>query len=224
MLKASKSRLFEDFFALYNRNLFNRRFHSINISGLEKLQYRKKEFPLIIYANHSSWWDGLIAFKISRAANLDSFIMMEEKQLKKLPFFRKLGAFSVIRDSPREAFTSINYAAKLLSEKSNRCLWIFPQGKILPNNKRPINFSPGVCAIIKKLKNCAVISFALKYEFLNNYKPDIFTMFGDLEEIHNTKTLSAREKALCLEKNLTDLLEKLNSDINNQNLKNYVRF
>ena len=98
MLTAKKSAVFERVFAVYNRNLLNRRFHSLNVCGLENLTERNAQLPLIIYANHSSWWDGLAAFEISRAARLDSYMMMEEKQLKKLFPFRLLGAFSVVRE------------------------------------------------------------------------------------------------------------------------------
>src|SRR3712207_6621959 len=110
MLAAKKKRWFEEIFALYNRNLFKRRFHSLQISGLEFLQKRNEQSPIIIYANHSSWWDGLVAFDVTRAACLDAFVMMEEKQLKKLFPFRWLGAFSVVRENPRKSLESIKYA------------------------------------------------------------------------------------------------------------------
>ncbi len=87
MLKANKSFWFEKIYAVYNRNLFNRRFNSLQVSGLKFLKDKEEKMPLIIYANHSSWWDGLTAFQISRQAGLDSFIMMEEMQLKNCRFF-----------------------------------------------------------------------------------------------------------------------------------------
>src|SRR5215210_7489129 len=101
MLEANKSLWFEKIFGVYNRNLFKRRFNSLQVSGLNLLKEKEDKTPLIIYANHSSWWDGLVAFQISFQCGLDSYIMMEEKHLKKLRLFRKLGAFSIVRENAR---------------------------------------------------------------------------------------------------------------------------
>jgi 1-acyl-sn-glycerol-3-phosphate acyltransferase len=44
--------------------------------------------PQIIYVNHSSWWDGLIFLEILRRFDNENYVLMEEKQLRKLFFFR----------------------------------------------------------------------------------------------------------------------------------------
>src|SRR5215203_6294103 len=100
MLEANKSVIFERLFALYNRNLLKRRFYSLQVSGLDFLFNKNSNVPLIIYCNHSSWWDGLVAFQLSFETCLDSFVMMEEKHLRKLFLFRLLGAFSVVQEKP----------------------------------------------------------------------------------------------------------------------------
>ena len=73
MLKAKKSYWFEQIFAIYNRILIKRRFSSLKVLNLDTLQNLNRKFPLIIYANHSSWWDGLVAFQISHKTKLDSY-------------------------------------------------------------------------------------------------------------------------------------------------------
>ncbi|HEX9930572.1 MAG TPA: lysophospholipid acyltransferase family protein, partial [Pyrinomonadaceae bacterium] len=178
MLKANKSRLFETLFAVYNRNLFRRRFAALRVQGIENLQNRKSDLPLILYANHSSWWDGLAAFEIGRAARLDHFLMMEEKQLKQLFLFRRLGAFSVVRENPRESLRSINYAVEILKEKPNRSLWIFPQGEILPSDARPLHFYQGLARIIEITGECVAAPVAMRYEFLGEFKPVVFARIG----------------------------------------------
>ena len=95
MLTAKKSAWFEKVFAIYCRHLFKRKFHAFRVLGFDLFGQIDKSLPLVIYCNHSSWWDGLVAFEISNRLKMDSFVMMEEKQLKNLPLFRKLGAFSV---------------------------------------------------------------------------------------------------------------------------------
>jgi 1-acyl-sn-glycerol-3-phosphate acyltransferase len=221
MLEAKKSVWFEKVFAVYNSNLIRRRFHSLRVSGLDFLTSGDKNLPLIIYANHSSWWDGLVAFQISREAKLDSFLMMEEKQLRKLSLFRKLGAFSVVREKPREAVKSINYAAAILTQTTNRTVWIFPQGEILPNDIRPLRFYNGLAKIIEKVGNCSVVPVAIRFEFGGEFKPEIFVKIGESKKFQNDERFVAKEMTAFFEKQLTGILDNMKTQILTKKTENY---
>ncbi len=221
MLEANKNRLFEAIFDVYNRNLLKRRFNSLSVSGLDFLINKPLNIPLIIYCNHSSWWDGLIAYQISRKANLDSFIMMEEKQLKKLFLFRKLGAFSIVREKPRQAMKSLIYSSKLLIENPNRTLWIFPQGEILPNDLRPITFYNGVSKIVEKVKNCSVTSLSIRYDFLGDFKPQIFAKIHQLKSVNVHQNFNTKKLTKMFAAEISDSLDELKNDIIIKNLSTY---
>lgn len=220
MLKANKSRWFEKIFAIYNRNLLKRRFHSFQVSGVDVLQEAK---PQIIYVNHSSWWDGLAAFEIFKLFDSDSFVMMEEKQLKNLPLFRLLGAFSVVRENPRQAVESINYAAELLLEDSRRTVWIFPQGEILPNDVRPLHFYRGLGRVVEKVGGCTVIPCAMRYEFLGDFKPEIFIKIGHPMHFSRSDNFKAKNSAAVFEDNLSATLDNLKRDIREKQTSSYTR-
>jgi chlorobactene lauroyltransferase len=222
MLSAKKSAWFEKVFAIYCRNLFKRRFHTFRISNSDLLVHVENQLPLVIYCNHSSWWDGLVAFEVSQNLKLDSFVMMEEKQLKNLSLFRQLGAFSVIREKPREAVKSINYAIKLLKEKQDRTLWVFPQGEILPNDI-PIKFFNGVSRIIEKIGNCNIVSMAICYEFLGDFKPEIFVKFGNLQKMEISRDFNSKILTKHFEDCLSNTMRDLKMDINTNNFNNYER-
>lgn len=221
MFEANKSRFFEKLFSTYNRNLLKRRFHSLQVSGLDFLLTRNIRFPLIIYCNHSSWWDGLVAFLISREKGLDSFVLMEEKHLRKYPLFRRLGAFSVDREKPRKALESINYAGTLLREAENRTLWIFPQGEILPNDSRPIRFYSGLSKIIERIKSCSATSLSIRYEFLGEFKPQIFVKIENPEIYEVDENYRPKKMTDIFADRLTKNLDELKSDILNRNLADY---
>ncbi len=223
MLEAAKNKSFEKIFAIYNQNLLKRRFHSIQVSGLDFLREKDRQLPLIIYANHSSWWDGLAAFQISYNTKLDSFIIMEEKQLRKLYLFRKLGAFSIIRENAREAYKSLNYAAELLKKNVNRTLWIFPQGEILPNDIRPLKFYNGLTKIVEKVGNCYVLPVAFRYEFLGNYKPEIFVQIGEPEIYKSCKNLPIKIGTQIFSEKLTVILDSLMQDVLNKNVNSFEK-
>ena len=221
MLKANKKRWFEKLFYIYNRNLLKRRFHSFQVSGLENLTERQAEIPTIIYCNHSSWWDGLVAFHIGQKANLNDYFMMEEKQLKNLKLFLKLGAFSVVKASPRKGLKSINYAVKLLKEKPNRAIWIFPQGEILLNDFRPIKFYNGISRIIEKIGKCQLVCIAMRIEFLVDFKPVIFVKINKSEIILVKENFDSKTFTKNLSDNLTENLTELKNHILKNNLKSF---
>ena len=221
MLEANKSAIFEKIFAVYNRSLLKRRFHSFHISGLNYLFNKNPNVPLIIYCNHSSWWDGLVAFQISHKARLNSYVMMEEKQLKDLFLFRRLGAFSVVREKPREAIQSIRYAAQLLKQDSTSTLWIFPQGEILPNDLRPLKFFNGLSKIIEQTENCETASLSIRYEFLGEFKPRILVKIDEPETISRIEISNSRVLSEMLSNRLTMNLDDLRNDVVNRNIAGY---
>lgn len=218
MLVDKKSRLFEEIFAVYNRNLLKRNFSSIRFSDLHSVKTNK---PNIFYVNHSSWWDGLVAFQISRVIKADSFVMMEEKHLRKFFLFRQLGAFSVIRENPRQAVESLNYAIKLLTCKPTATLWIFPQGEILPNDSRPLLFYNGLSRVVEKLGNCTVTSLAVRYEFFNSYKPEIFVKTGKPKYFSSNELINRKTLTKIFEDDLTETLDDLKKDVSTQNIDCY---
>ena len=221
MLEAKKSKWFEKLFSFYNSNLLNRRFFLLKVNGLDILRAKPPKVPQIIFVNHSSWWDGIVCYRISTLLKLNSFIMMEEKQLKKLLLFRKLGAFSVVRENPREALESVNYAARLLKQDSERTLWIYPQGQILPNHIRPVRFFHGLSKIIKKTDICRVVPMAIRYEFLGNYKPEIFVKVGEPRLLSDVKPNLVKNLTASFETSMSSLLDELNKNILTNNFNDF---
>lgn len=221
MLEANKKIWFEKLFAIYNRNLLKRRFHSFSVKNFEPLKSRNKKTPLIIYANHSSWWDGLVLFEILKNGDFDSFVMMEEKQLKDLRFFRYLGAFSVIRENFQEAVKSANYAVEIIKSGNNKTLLIFPQGEIRANDFRPIKFYNGLAYIVEKVNKCILVPCSIRYEFLKEFKPEIFVRFGKLEFVETKKDFDRKRFTQNAEKKITENLDALISDIIENNLNDF---
>ena len=98
--------------------------------------------------------------------------MVQEDQLRKFPFFRYKGAFSVKKNS-REALESLSYAAELLNEPDNLVL-MFPQGKLQSMHVPDIAFEQGVFRLLQQIQNpCQVIYCATVIEFLESFKPSV---------------------------------------------------
>ena len=137
--------------------------------------------PVLFYLNHSSWWDGymmMVAHRLIFRRRFDSYVMMEEKQLRAFRFFTWCGAFSINRRRAEDVNGALNYATDLLRERPDRALYLFPQGKIAPNDQRPIILYPGIARIACALDQVTLCPIVFRYEFLGQQWPHAFIRVG----------------------------------------------
>lgn len=137
--------------------------------------------PYLFYLNHSAWWDGylmMVTHRLALQRRFDSYLMMEERQLKAFRFFTWCGAFSIDRRDPEDSANAITYAANLLRDRPDRSLYIFPQGKIVPNDRRPLTLYPGAARIVREVSDLTLCPIAFRYEFLGQQWPHAFIRIG----------------------------------------------
>ncbi|WP_211747418.1 lysophospholipid acyltransferase family protein [Paenibacillus sp. Marseille-Q4541] len=198
MLSANKSRLFDQMFFQYHKKyLLERRFRYVGFAGnLDPVI--AQDHPVLYIMNHSSWWDGLLAYHTFRLLTRhDHYVMMEEKQLNKFSFFRKLGAFSINKESAADVRSSFEYTVQLLL--SGKRVWMYPQGKITHQDLRPLSFQRGIGVLLRRLPNTAVIPVTLVHGMYGQDKPEALLMagppllenWGDLDSRVITRQLEA---------------------------------
>jgi 1-acyl-sn-glycerol-3-phosphate acyltransferase len=211
MITAKKNSVIGSAFRLYHQRLLKKHFYKIHLRGIKNLSLINGNLSCIFYANHSNWWDGFIAYFLThRILKEDDYLMMDIEQMRKYPFFKYIGVFSVDRSNPSSALQSIEYAASLLKNKK-RSLWIFPQGEMAPQDKRPLDFFRGISKLTEKTGPLNIVPVALRYEFLMEQRPEIFISISKPVSDHSSyKALTAK-----LEKELTEELDKLRNDIVN---------
>lgn len=137
--------------------------------------------PLVVYLTHSSWWDAYMLFLLYYKildGGFQNYIMMEAKQLRAYRFFAWCGAFSIDRKIPGDVDRSIGYIANRLRERRDRCLWIFPQGRIAPTDRRPIVAYPGIARVVKQAGGATLWPVALRYEFRGEQQPEVLIHCG----------------------------------------------
>jgi 1-acyl-sn-glycerol-3-phosphate acyltransferase len=138
--------------------------------------------------------------------------MMEERQLREYPFHRRLGAFGVVRENARDAVRSIEYAGRLLKATS-RVLWIFPQGETLPNDARPLVLYTGAARIIERAGRADSAPVAIRYEFLNDHRPEAFARIGSPVRLTVDDEFDAKRMTENFTERLTRTLDRLRADI-----------
>lgn len=220
MIRAQKKSIFGSIFKIYHQRLLRNSFYKIHLAGNEHLSKIDSSIPVILYANHTNWWDGFIAFQLSsNYLKADDYLMMDIEQMSKYHFFKYVGVFSVNRNDAREGIESINYAADLLKNTS-RFLWIFPQGEMKPQDYEPITFYNGITRIAEKLGKVSLIPVSLRYEFIQEQRPEVFIKIGE-PEIVNGAIGDTKKFTECLRQKLVKDLSLLKHNVTNQNLAGY---
>jgi 1-acyl-sn-glycerol-3-phosphate acyltransferase len=177
MIAANKNDILDAFLFVYFRHLARRAFHTIAGRGFEQLRQLPHDRPVILFCNHTNWWDGLIIYLLSRKMRHKAvYCMMDEKQLKHYRFFTWLGAFSVDLTSPLRSAASLRYAQRLL-QKSETAIWIFPQGRLCRQNE-PVEIKPGTDHLAQNAPHALLVPVALRYDFFREDRPNALIEIG----------------------------------------------
>lgn len=202
-LPAKESQIFIKIFRLYTWLLFKRRFKKVWL----KQEYEPcSQCKSIYFLNHHSWWDGLIPLLLNEYRfHQQARAVMEDKQVKQYPFFQKLGAFSINRDDPRKAITSLRYAVKSL-ERQHSSLFIYPEGSITPVGS-PMNFEGGLAWLHNKLDDVDFIPVAIHMHTIRYDKPELHLHVG--RPIRLKDSLTQKEKTAHFEEVLNQMLGDL---------------
>ncbi len=197
-------------------NSFRKYFDRIHYRQHEEYTDAQRALPMIICANHSSWWDGYVALLVSRQLRVDPYLMMEEAQLRRYFFFSWIGCFSVDRQNARSAMQSLQYATKLLKERRGRMVWLFPQGEISPNDRRPLEFFTGAAYLVRIASPVLLYPLAIRIEYLAEQRPDLFISLGEPMCVDAAETRTPgflKNYTHRLEERVTAELDQLRSDV-----------
>jgi 1-acyl-sn-glycerol-3-phosphate acyltransferase len=209
LLEARKVRWLEQVYAAYGRRLLRRSFARIWLGGAD---FPRGTGPLIAYLNHAAWWDPILGVFLSRyVARTDGFGPMDATQLRRFPFFRRVGCFAATTDSIEDARLLASYAAHLLRGGPRRALWIFPQGALLPS-RVPLRFRSGTARFSRAVPEAPLVPIAVRYEMRDERRPEIFVRVGAaLRAVR--QPMSAAAHTRLLEQALAAELAQLDRDL-----------
>ncbi len=137
--------------------------------------------PLIIVANHVSWWDGFLLMELQRVLRPDApfSAIMLESELRKSPFLRRIGTIGIDPDSPATLLSAMRELSERVKDRPDTMIFFFPQGKIWPSWKRPLGFKRGVEVFARSVGEALVLPVALHIEPLNRAAPHAFIRAGE---------------------------------------------
>jgi 1-acyl-sn-glycerol-3-phosphate acyltransferase len=180
------------FFAGYLHWYIGRHFHAMRLANRDR--FPSATGPLIVYANHASWWDPLSCIVLSRHFLPDAshYGPMDATALKHYAIFRKLGLFAVETGTPRGAAEFLRAAREVLSTP-NSVLWVTPEGRFTDVRTRPAVFRPGLAALVARNGACTLVPLALEYTFWDERLPEILISCGHAIKVPDGHAHTAAE-------------------------------
>ena len=165
-------------FSAYSRWYVSRNIHSVRVSQTSALP-QADGLPLVIYANHASWWDPLICLLLQNHFFRDrrAFAPMDAAALEEYRFFGRMGFFGVPQNSPRGAAAFIRTASAILNS-ADTILWLTPQGRFADVRERPARFKPGLGRLPGRIDRAAFVPLAIEYSHWEERKPEVLCRFG----------------------------------------------
>lgn len=184
---------FDTVFRRYVRGLVARSFAAVWVREGASLPERG---GYVAVANHNAWWDGFIPYLLQHACapRVPFAILMSDPELRRFPFFRFCGAFSIDATSLRAARASIVYAASLA--RGGEAVWIFPDGELRPPGT-PLRFTGGFAHAAREAGVC-VVPVAMRFVQLDKQRPEVFVAFGAPLEPDRSSRERAQEAVAAL--------------------------
>lgn len=188
-----------------------RRFGSVYIRNSHKIERDKSTLYI---CNHHYWWDGLTPLILNEFIFCQKArAVMEDKQMREFPFFSKIGAFSINRNNPKSALSSLKYGADWL-KTPNTCLFLYPEGKFsLPHD--PIHIESGITKLLEWVPDCQLVNISMYISYQKTDKPDFFIdISGEITHPSNdSKSQIIKELNTIMNTNLNKLKVDSQSEI-----------
>ena len=160
----------------YLRWYFRRNFHAVRIAR-DGLPEAPPGHPLIVCANHPSWWDPALFALLTRLLfpGRAGFGPMDAAALGKYGVLRRIGVFG-IEPGRRGAARFLRTGLDLLADPAT-LLWITAEGAFTDPRIRPVRLRPGIAHLAHRAR-AVVLPLAMEFPFWNERKPEALARFG----------------------------------------------
>ncbi len=180
-------------FARWLRGYFARNFDGVRICAAGPPP-EDRGGPILVYANHPSWWDPIHFMLLARMAMPERrmFGPFEAEALEQYGFFQRIGAFGIDPSTRRGAAEFLSTCRGILA-LPDTTLWITAQGEFSDPRRRPLVLQPGLAHLVRRLERGIVVPLAVEYPFWNERRPEALSCFGAPIDVAGTGDRSVEE-------------------------------
>lgn len=202
---------FQDGFHRFLRPFLRRHFHAIAIERQSRIASADVAgLPVIVYGNHPSWWDPLIAHYLNRQLlpERQFYAPIDDDALQQYRVFGRLGFYGVRMDRASGAATFLKQSLAILGH-GETAIWLTPEGRFADARDHTAELMPGLAHLCTRLSAAAIIPLALEYIFWEERLPVCLAKTGTPILLTEQSGLSKPQWAELL----SDRLRQTQSDL-----------
>ena len=205
----------ERYIAFFDRaftRFFRTHMHALRVArwGMPELP---RGAPVVVFANHPSWWDGVAVMLLQRRLMRDRplFTPMAAWALEKYAFMRRIGVFGIETGTARGTVAFLRTAEHVLKDPSH-ILWLNAPGRFCDPRERPIPIAPGMTRLPELAPAAHFIPLALDYPVWGERKAEMLVGFGPPIPAPNLLALDREARAARLAAALEATCDRLAED------------
>lgn len=174
---------------MYVKRILKKDFEQIHMIGDDNAS----GYPLLVLANHTSWWDGFWAMHLNnQVLKKEFYVLMLEDELAKRKFFSKVGAYS-IHPGKASIKDSLVFTQKLLQKTENMVLF-FPEGTFSPASQHLKKFNKGLSFLYRDAVNFKTMFVVFLSDYFK-YRRPILNIYFETYDFPAGSTASEIEQS-----------------------------
>lgn len=190
---------FQNGFHRFLRPYLRRQFGAIAVATSNRPdQFDFGGEPLVIFSNHPSWWDPVVAhFLNDQLLPARQFrAPIDAGALAQYQVFERLGFFGV-QSGTRSGATTFLRTASAVLDSPDDALWITPEGRFADVRDTNAELMPGLAHVCHKAARGYAVALALEYVFWNERLPMCLARFSAPIDLSDP---SLRDKSAMLDR------------------------
>lgn len=171
---------FQNGFHGFLRPFLRRHFHAIAIERNSRCESSLDDpTPLIVFGNHPSWWDPLIAHFLNRVLfpSRQFYAPIDADALEQYRVFGKLGFYGVHMNTTSGAAAFLKQSSAILGSGGS-AIWMTPEGQFADVRDHSAELMPGLAHLCTRMSSGWVLPLALEYVFWDERLPVCLAKLG----------------------------------------------
>lgn len=171
--------------------------------------------PLVLLANHPSWWDGVLFMLLLRRLfpGRPCFFPIDAAALEKYRFMKRLGCFGIEQESARGAVRFLRTVREVVGSDPSHMLWMNAPGRFADVRERPVPIAAGAVRLAEHVPGEALIgTLAFEYTHWNEKRGEALAAFGPAVPAGELAALDREARSERLRAMLTATMDGLAED------------
>ena len=190
-----------------------RHFHTIAIDRESRCDADiDPDLPLIVYGNHPSWWDPLLAHYLNRVLfpQRQFYAPIDAVAIQQYKVFAKLGFYGVEMNAKSGAVSFLKQSTAILNA-GDTAIWMTPEGRFADVRDHTATLMPGLAHLCSKMDRGYVMPIVLEYSFWEERLPECLVRMGPPVDVSQafTKTEWADKLETQLRSTQTELARQV---------------